>query len=614
MPTRIEQIEMSCFRGATTATHVDLDPSKPFTLIYGENGAGKSTIVDAIDFVLNEDYGSLNDRSSTKPKAHIPALGTGAASVEVSIVAGGSRWTGRLAASGPNTKGSSHRPDVTVLRRSQVLQFVNEAPRKRYEALRSFIALPGIEASEAALRTACKIKAEEYRDAANAKEIANESLMRLWAEEGRPEHSAGDWAKLQVAKDSSTLQRSVATLDEILRAFEAATTAHDRLLASDERLKPEMQVLSAAEQELKRIEDEADAGAASLISLLEETERFLKSRASVEACPVCESSERASGLKDQVASRLSAMKNLVSAKRAVDEARRKLEQLRTLAADAEKAFLITVRGMWLDNAATLSKGSGVPVDPAHYEILREESPEPCGSSALAEAESLWRIVADCRERIAARRDRDHKTLHQLTAISGYFTTVETKGREAKRLEGVSKRLNRLLEIVEGHRKQYVDNVLGSIEGLVEQMYSKLHPGEGLGGIRLHLKPNVAGSLEFESQFQGKEGIPPQAYFSDSHLDTLGICVFLALARHFNRDNSVVVLDDVITSADSNHLDRLIDLLVEEAAHLNQLIVTTHHRPWFERFRQTSSDRVSLIELAPWSLSRGIRAKKDKAAD
>jgi energy-coupling factor transporter ATP-binding protein EcfA2 len=609
MATRIERIEMSCFRGATTSTRVDLDPSKPLALIYGENGAGKSTLVDAIDFVFNEAYGSLNDRSSTKPKVHIPSLGSPAASVEVAIVAGGMKWTGRLAANGPNTMGSSPRPDVTVLRRSQVLQFVNEAPRKRYEALRFFIALPGIEASEASLRTACKLKAEEYRGAVNSKDIANESLMRLWAEEGRPDKSPMDWAKSQIAKDSSSLQRSVSTLDGILRAFEAATAAHERLRASGERLEPEMQALSTAELDLKRIEEEADDGASSLISLLEETERFLKGRASVNACPVCESSEQTADLKDHVGHRLSAMKNLVAAKRAVDEAKRQVEQLRTLAADAEKAFAVAVRAMWLANTATLSKGSGVTVDPSHYEILRGESPELCGSSALAEAESLWRIVDGCWERIAARRDRDQKSLNQLNAISGYFTTVEAKGREANRLEGVSKRLNRLLEIVEGHRKRYVDNVLGSIEGLVEQMYSKVHPGEGLGGIRLHLKPNVAGSLEFESQFQGKSGVPPQAYYSDSHLDTLGICVFLALARHFNKDNSVVVLDDVITSADSNHLDRLIDLLLEEAEHLNQLIVTTHHRPWFERFRQTSSSKLGLIELGPWSRSAGIRPKR-----
>jgi energy-coupling factor transporter ATP-binding protein EcfA2 len=600
---------MCCFRGATTPTGVDLDPSKPITLIYGENGTGKSTIVDAIDFVLNEDYGSLNDRSSTKPKTHIRSLGSGAASVEVTIVAGGMKWTGRLGPNGPNTKGPRHRPAVTVLRRSQVLQFVNEAPRKRYEALRSFIALPGIERSEAALRTACKTKAEEYRDAVNAKDIANESLARLWAEEGRPYKGPRDWAESQIGKDSSSLQRSVATLDGILRAFEAATTANERRRSAAERLEPELHLLSRAEQELKRLDDESGDGAASLISLLEEAERFLKGRTPPAACPVCESSERAADLKDHVVRRLAAMKNLVKAKRAVDDAKRQLEQVRTLSTDAEKTFAVTVRAMWLAHAVTLSKGSGVTVDPAHYEILQGENPELAGSRALAEAESLWQIVNDCRVRIAARRDRDQKTLNQVTAIAGYVTTIETKGREAKRLESISKRLNRLLEIVEGHRKRYVDNILGSIEGLVEQMYSKVHPGEGLGGIRLHLKANVTGSLEFESQFQGKAGVPPQAYYSDSHLDTLGICVFLALSRHFNEDNSVVVLDDVLTSADSNHQERLIELLLDEAAHLNQLIVTTHHRPWIEWFSRTSSDRVNLIELAPWSLSRGVRAKE-----
>jgi energy-coupling factor transporter ATP-binding protein EcfA2 len=611
MPTRIERIEMCSFRGATAAVALDLDASKPITLIYGENGTGKSTILDAIDFVLNQEYGSLSDRSSTRPKTHLPSLGSSASKLEVTITAGSKKWTGRLESDGPNTKGPADRPAATVLRRSQVLQFVNEAPKKRYEALQTFISLPVIEKSEAALRRASNTTSGEYNDAATAKAIADESLRRLWEEEGRQGNSPWDWAKSEVAKDSSSLTQSVATLNEILRASDASRTAREKLTNSSERLEAAEKDLSVIEQELTRLEGAADSGTASLISLLEETERYLEGRPSPDACPVCESAERAADLKENVALRLSAMKSLVNLKKKVDAARKQVEQARTIATDAEKMFASAVREMWLAHTEMLSKGSGVDVKPAHYKILQETNPELAGSDAIGEANKLWQTVEECRGRIAARRDENQKTLNQLTAIGGYVTTVETKTKEAKRLESLSKRLKRLLEIVEGHRKTYVDGVLGAIEGLVEQLYSKVHPGEGLGGIRLYLKPNVIGSLEFEGQFQHKSGVPPQAYYSDSHLDTLGICVFLALAKHFTTDNSVIILDDVLTSADSNHLDRLIEMLDNEAASFNQLIITTHYRPWLERYRHSGSKQVGLIELAPWSLSRGVRATKTK---
>jgi energy-coupling factor transporter ATP-binding protein EcfA2 len=236
MPTRIEKIEMCSFRGATSAVALDLDASKPITLIYGENGTGKSTILDAIDFVLNQEYGSLSDRSSTRPKTHLPSLGSSASKLEVSITAGGKKWTGRLESDGPNTKGPADRPAATVLRRSQVLQFVNEAPKKRYEALQTFITLPIIEKSEAALRRASNTTSSEYNDAVTAKAIADESLRRLWEEEGRKGTSPWDWAKSEVAKDSSSLSQSVSTLNEILRASDASRTAKEKLTNSSDRL------------------------------------------------------------------------------------------------------------------------------------------------------------------------------------------------------------------------------------------------------------------------------------------------------------------------------------------------------------------------------------------
>lgn len=611
MPTRIEKIEMCSFRGATAAVCLELDTSKPITLIYGENGTGKSTIIDAIDFVLNQEYGSLSERSSARPKTHLPSLGSTAGKLDVTITAGGKKWTGRLDSDGPHTKGPDGRPEATVLRRSQVLQFVNDAPRKRYEALQTFITLPAIEKSEAALRGAFKTKSADYDRAVRDKELADESLNSLWRDEGCPGNKAWDWAKSEVVKDASSLIGSVSTLSEILRASDASRAANQRVATSSESLEAAQKALSTVEQELTRLESGANSGSSSLISLLEQTVRYLEDRASPDVCPVCESPEHAATLKENVSRRLSEMKSLVALNKKVDEAAKNVEQTRAITADAEKAFISSVREMWLAHTATLSKGSGVIVKAADYKILKEHTPELVGSDAITEAHALWRIVEECRDRILARRDQDQKTLNQLTAIANYVTTVETKTKEAKRLESLSKRLKRLLEIVEGHRKTYVDGVLGAIEGLVEQLYSKVHPGEGLGGIRLYLKPNVIGSLEFEGQFQHKSGVPPQAYYSDSHLDTLGICVFLALAKHFTTDTSVIILDDVLTSADSNHLDRLIAMLDDEAASFNQLIITTHYRPWLERYRHSGSKEVGLIELAPWSLSRGVRATKTK---
>ena len=48
---RIKSIELAWFRGA--ATSVELEPNGKSMVVYGEHGAGKSSFVDAVEYVVN---------------------------------------------------------------------------------------------------------------------------------------------------------------------------------------------------------------------------------------------------------------------------------------------------------------------------------------------------------------------------------------------------------------------------------------------------------------------------------------------------------------------------------------------------------------------------------
>ena len=48
---RIRSIELEWFRGA--AEPVALEPNSKSMVVYGENGSGKSSFVDAVEYVLN---------------------------------------------------------------------------------------------------------------------------------------------------------------------------------------------------------------------------------------------------------------------------------------------------------------------------------------------------------------------------------------------------------------------------------------------------------------------------------------------------------------------------------------------------------------------------------
>jgi predicted ATPase len=75
MPAKASILSIVGFRGATSLANIPLDVSKAVTVIFGENGTGKSTIADAFDFVCNRAYGSLENFSiGESAKKHLASL------------------------------------------------------------------------------------------------------------------------------------------------------------------------------------------------------------------------------------------------------------------------------------------------------------------------------------------------------------------------------------------------------------------------------------------------------------------------------------------------------------------------------------------------------------
>lgn len=169
------------------------------------------------------------------------------------------------------------------------------------------------------------------------------------------------------------------------------------------------------------------------------------------------------------------------------------------------------------------------------------------------------------------------------------------------------RLKRALEIVRQERRAFTDSTLAHIAAEVGRLYECVHPGEGIAKITLGLDPKKRASLDIGTSFPGTGAAPPQAYFSDSHLDTLGLCVFLALAAMDSPQDTILVLDDVLGSVDEPHVDRLIEMLYEETRKFHHCVITTHYRPWREKFRWgwLPNGQCHFVDLQKWSAAGGM---------
>jgi hypothetical protein len=123
----------------------------------------------------------------------------------------------------------------------------------------------------------------------------------------------------------------------------------------------------------------------------------------------------------------------------------------------------------------------------------------------------------------------------------------------------------------------LQDVLDVLSNDISRFYLAMHPDEEVDDVKLMV---LEEGIEFEYAFHGKRVYPPLKYLSESHLNSLGIAAFLASAALFNKVTNFLVLDDIVTSFDSNHRLRLVQLLGNEFSD-RQILLLTHQPFWFQ---------------------------------
>ena len=85
-------------------------------------------------------------------------------------------------------------------------------------------------------------------------------------------------------------------------------------------------------------------------------------------------------------------------------------------------------------------------------------------------------------------------------------------------------------ILHDERIRHANDTLEAISGDFADLYQTIHPREQIETIRLYLHPTKKASAQFDGTLFGKQDASPVACLSESHLDTLGLCLFLALEK------------------------------------------------------------------------------------
>ena len=607
MTERLQRLVMQAFRGVPTEMTVDFGKGES-TVIYGENGTGKSTIADALEWYFRGEIELLSHEGRQHAVRYVGGDDDGATSVEV-ITSG--TLGGKVVFPDERTPDTFEalRRETFLLRGRTLADFINKTKTEKWKALVEILGLDAIESlredlqrARNDLRKASKTADEEvrvYRRALSSggdtvsEETILTSLSQICERLGvEPPQS------LEQVADPSWITAAVGASANV-----SASSGRENLVAEIDALEPpdfDKKVFEAWNTLV--VSDRARL--LPRASLVREAKRLFDTQ-SIEAgrCPLCGQKVDQKVLARRIES---ALVEVMEASRDLERVRDPiLEQADGLDSAYELRDRIYERILSLD--LEVVPVPELPAKTIHDQVGALAPVDVDGiTSFLSELRRWDKTVGKVAKRISApepsERDNQLMMLAALCQQIRAWQQAEKKNTRAKRALTIAETV---FDAYQQKQKDDLGELLEQISGRVAKFYSALHPGEDLDAVSI--EPWTAKGIELAIDFYGSRQRPPHGVLSESHLNSLAIAVFLAMAASFNEKLGFLILDDVINSFDVEHRGRLAELLADGFSDW-QLIVLTHDQQFFEHLsRRAPSWRR--IEFTSWSHASGPRTTK-----
>lgn len=606
---KLQRLQINAFRGATKPLTIDFDSKRPITMVFGENGNGKSSISDALICLCTDSIGSLTDKSSVDKK-FLRALNSTTAEVSISLQTTIGEFTAQLNPNGTTfTKTPADGlPRVRHMRRKQVTKLLDAEPSERYTELQEYIDVGEILKCETTLRVLEKeLKISLNSQNAVAKE-AERVLSTIWEKEGKPGVSWEDWSEQEASRDIIELNQKLTALDSFLDHWKKAYNGIEVYRTAISQERDAWRIFTTAKEALERFVRDNPDNNISLIQLLTEAQKYIKPVLDLKNCPVCGKDTDREELIIRIDEQVKNMRQLNELNQVLTKARNAYNATSTNLTAAEKICFDQFKAFCDAQLETVKKYMSESEEIFSGFIILTSQAEQ--TAYLKEHLSAFHVT---NTTFGVDQKEIDSQVKQHNSISTQYTSLLNARSSVEGIETKLQTARDVLTLVEITRKEFINEELLSISGTVEELYMKIHPTESIGSVKMSLNLNYKHSIDIHARFQDLEKITPQSLYSESHLDTLGLCIFLALAKKYHEPNTILILDDVMMSVDHSHLGRVIEVLHEDLDEFAHIIITTHYRPWRELYRhgRAPSSKIQFVELMPWTIERGIRFQNGK---
>ncbi|HJH26172.1 MAG TPA: hypothetical protein C5S37_05195 [Methanophagales archaeon] len=635
MAVKIKTINIHAFRGIPD---LELQLDGKNLLLRGENGTGKSSIVEAIEFFFTGKISHLEGTRGLSLQRHGPHVNFEPDDVNVELTFNpDSVPINRTFASSPSPPEQFKdyfqitQKGTFILRRSQILTFIMSKPVDRFRAIGSIIGvelLDEIELEMMRVRDDLKgeidSKKEDIGDLINdlstiiEKDITKvedvlPALNDMLQEANLPSIESLDVVDKHAEEMLKTVKKAesidhIRVLNEILG--ETKTTLIVEEVVGE---------LNSLNDKIKHLLQEDIRLELSVADLLESGRKVIEEE-KMDICPLCEQKIDRERLLAKIDNRLRTLRNLSEKASEVrtmsvpliNKLNEIVDKFKTISSKI-KSFpeLAEEKSKIIEKIAFLKEF--VPHITSAKD-LKNEIPVQVFDQQKNEINGVWSSLSTkCSQLLDAigLTEDEKKVLGVVRLIEQARSKTTELSKAQAELTIYQNRFDlaeKIFSAFSETKKAKIQEIYNSIQGNIQGFYSMLHPNEPHKNIELTVALGRRASTELRMESFGREGEDPRALTSEGHLDSLGLCIFLGFVKKFNENCSLIVLDDVVSTVDAKHRENICKLLLEEFRN-KQLIITTHDGVWYEQLRASQraygmdGDFKNLV-ITNWNVESG----------
>lgn len=649
MKTKIKNITISGIRGIRDTISLALNENS--VLLYGDNGTGKSSISDAIEWFYTDKVSHLSGSEIDLKDAlrNSYQKDTATSSITLSYSKNAIDATknlfskrGKLISEMSNSSDdfqkyySDSQSENLLLRYQFLRDFIDQTKGDKLKHLSDIIGFSEVTKTKDVLRKAFTSIKSEIKIQNFETQINNEKrtlIAKIGAAVSQEKNLFEKVNEIIEPLKTGITVNTIEDVDKVLNHIKKPVNT--KQITELQFLEDTNKALSTLKSEISFIDEEYKKYFSEFNKIAEDVQsimqtflaELLKSGETViskkyhteDNCPLCLQEKNLEELKTDIQRRLKEIEKSSKKKVAFDTAKKSVsdiitERLRRLEFISSTTLLNEQENKNIKKAI-----NNVSVKLREYQ--KEVNVKVTSGNKLPANEALLLTEDDfiIQEQITSRieylktiikNDKSTELYANISAAKDAFLKIKRFEKDKSKLEYQKNSLELIYKEFLKHQKEGLESFINTFSSYINDFYQYMNPDEQFHEIRIVTmgEEDELNGITIEYKYNDMWVSPPQKYFSESHLNCFGISFFLASVIAFNKKNKFIVLDDVISSFDSTHRKRFADLLFEKFADY-QFILLTHEAEWFSYVGQLAKRKGWTIGEIKWTESKGTHCEE-----